>query len=192
MFSVAGPSAASDAPQSAVVMLEPPPLTPASLRGPIGIGEAPSPSLTPRLVYAPAPRDVDCLARAVYYEARGESDEGQAAVAQVVMNRVHAPSFPKSVCGVVFQGVGTRACQFSFACGRRGAPSERQAWTRAIGVARRALGGYVLAAVGRATSFHAVRAGAVFGLAPVARIGSHVFFADYRPPRGASPSDIRD
>ena len=61
-----------------------------------------------------APSDVanrtpalDCLTAAVYYEAASESDEGQAAVAQVVLNRVRHPLFPKTVCGVVFQ---VRAC----------------------------------------------------------------------------------
>lgn len=60
--------------------------------------------------------DLDCMTDAVYYEARGESARGQAAVAQVVMNRVKHPAFPKTVCGVVFQGAGHVICQFSFAC----------------------------------------------------------------------------
>lgn len=64
-----------------------------------------------------ATRDLDCLTDAVYYEARGESRQGQAAVAQVVLNRVRHPAFPKSVCGVVFQGAFSNStCQFSFAC----------------------------------------------------------------------------
>ena len=62
-------------------------------------------------------RELECLADAVYYEARGETPSGQAAVAQVVMNRVRHPAFPKSICGVVFQGAYNRTgCQFSFAC----------------------------------------------------------------------------
>ncbi|MET0274055.1 MAG: cell wall hydrolase, partial [Phenylobacterium sp.] len=51
-----------------------------------------------------ATRELDCLTSAVYFEARGESPQGQAAVATVVLNRVKHPAFPKSVCGVVFQG----------------------------------------------------------------------------------------
>ena len=129
-------------------------------------------------------RDVDCLAAAVYYEARGEGDDGEAAVAQVVLNRVRAPSFPKSVCGVVYQGAGSGACQFSFACGRAGR-REEGAWEKARDVARRALGGYVMRTVGGSTNFHCARLGGAWGprLVRIARIGQQVFFA---PGRGAS------
>jgi spore germination cell wall hydrolase CwlJ-like protein len=125
---------------------------------------------------AGASRDLDCLAAAVYYEARGESLDGQAAVAQVVLNRARQPSFPKSVCGVVFQGAATHGCQFSFACNgaMRGA-REAGAWLKARAVAARALGGYVMAAVGRADSFHAARLGA--GGRAVTQVGGHLFFA---------------
>jgi spore germination cell wall hydrolase CwlJ-like protein len=61
-------------------------------------------------------RDLECLTQAVYYESRGESRNGQQAVAQVILNRVRHPSFPKSICGVVFQGAKDGGCQFSFAC----------------------------------------------------------------------------
>ena len=69
-------------------------------------------------------RELDCLSQAVYYEARGESSEGQAAVAQVVLNRLRHPGFPKTVCGVVYQGAQDQACQFSFACATAAWPSE--------------------------------------------------------------------
>src|SRR3954468_6506981 len=60
---------------------------------------------------------LDCLTAAVYYEARSESEDGQRAVAQVVLNRVRHPAFPKSVCGVVYQGSNrATGCQFSFTC----------------------------------------------------------------------------
>ena len=49
-------------------------------------------------------QSLECLTQAVYYEARNQSDDGQRAVAQVVLNRVRHPSYPNSVCGVVFQG----------------------------------------------------------------------------------------
>ena len=121
-------------------------------------------------------RDLDCLAAAVYYEARGESLDGQAAVAQVVLNRARQPSFPKSVCGVVFQGVEAHGCQFSFVCnGAMRAVREPGPWLRAKTVAARALGGYVMAAVGRATSFHAARLGG--SERAVTQVGGHVFFA---------------
>jgi spore germination cell wall hydrolase CwlJ-like protein len=122
------------------------------------------------------PRALDCLAAAVYYEARGENPAGRAAVAQVVLNRTRRPGYPKSVCAVVYQGSARKACQFSFACngamtGRR----EDAAWLDARRIAARALRGYVFAAVGRATCFHAVHARAAVegGL----RLGGQVFYA---------------
>ncbi len=122
------------------------------------------------------PADVNCLAKAVYYEARGESAEGQAAVAQVVLNRTHRPSYPSNVCGVVFQGVNQGGCQFSFVCdGAMRRPLEPAAWIRARQVASYALGGHVMRAVGQAISFHVAALGSE-GRGQIARIGSHVFF----------------
>jgi spore germination cell wall hydrolase CwlJ-like protein len=125
-------------------------------------------------------RDLDCLTAAVYYEARGEAKAGQAAVAQVVLNRVRNRNFPKTVCGVVYQGAASRGCQFSFACdgaaeGRR----EPGAWDRARSVAARALGGYVMPEVGGATHFHVASLGAIWGgsMVRIAQIGEHVFYA---------------
>jgi spore germination cell wall hydrolase CwlJ-like protein len=124
-------------------------------------------------------RDLDCLTAAVYYEARGETAAGQAAVAQVVLNRVRHPAFPKTVCGVVYQGAMSGACQFSFACDRA-ADRHREvaAWNRARDVAQRALGGYVMTGVGRATHFHIAALGAVWGgqMVRVAQIGQHIFY----------------
>jgi spore germination cell wall hydrolase CwlJ-like protein len=101
-------------------------------------------------------RELDCLSQAVYYEARGETPSGQAAVAQVVINRARNPRFPQSICGVVFQRAASgRSCQFSFACdGSTLRTREPGAWRRAQTVAARALGGYVMAEVGSATHFH--------------------------------------
>lgn len=123
-------------------------------------------------------RDLDCLADAIYYEARGETPEGQAAIAQVVLNRVRHPNFPKSVCGVVFQSAGDD-CQFSFACnGSMNRPKEAAAWSRAERIAARALSGVVMTQVGEATSFHAasVSPGWGPGLMRVAQVGLHVFY----------------
>ncbi len=124
-------------------------------------------------------RELDCLSAAVYYEARGEGFQGQAAVAQVVLNRVRHPAFPKSVCAVVYQGAQSRTCQFSFACdGSMRRNKEPAAWRRAQDVAARALAGYVLAAVGGATHFHVASLGDVWGqgMQRVAQVGSHVFY----------------
>jgi spore germination cell wall hydrolase CwlJ-like protein len=127
-----------------------------------------------------ATRDRDCLADAVYYEARGETPAGQAAIAQVVLNRVRHPAFPKSVCGVVFQGADTGYdCQFSFACnGAMHRPKDGAAWARAEQIAARALAGVVMPQVGEATHFHV--AGVQPGWGPrlmrVAQVGLHVFY----------------
>ncbi len=124
-------------------------------------------------------RDLDCLADAVYYEARGETSAGQAAVAQVVLNRVRHPGFPKSVCGVVFQGVSGDGCQFSFACdGSMRHTKETEAWRRAEQIAARALTGFVMPSVGNATHFHVVGVDPGWGprLLKVAQVGLHVFY----------------
>ncbi|WP_425995683.1 cell wall hydrolase [Caulobacter sp. DWR1-3-2b1] len=125
-------------------------------------------------------RELECLAEAVYYEARGETPSGQAAVAQVVLNRVRHPSFPKSVCGVVFQGAHRRiGCQFSFACdGSMSRGRERGAWNRAQKIASRALTGAVMNEVGSATHFHTTGVSPGWGprLLKVAHVGMHVFY----------------
>ncbi|HVY34422.1 MAG TPA: cell wall hydrolase [Caulobacteraceae bacterium] len=125
-------------------------------------------------------RDLECLTQAVYYEARGESAEGQRAVAQVVLNRVHHPAFPKTVCAVVFQGAAVgHGCQFSFACdGSMHDRREPAAWRRAETVAARALGGVVMASVGKSTHFHAVGYGSQWDgdMIRVAQVGMHIFF----------------
>jgi spore germination cell wall hydrolase CwlJ-like protein len=126
-------------------------------------------------------RDLDCLTQAVYYEARGESVRGQAAVAQVVLNRVRHPSFPKTICAVVFQGagLGKADCQFSFVCdGSMRQPLDVEAWDKAQHIAARALSGAVVAEIGNATHFHATRLGPQWGdgLVKVATVGLHVFY----------------
>ena len=101
-------------------------------------------------------RALQCLASAVYYEAASESDDGQRAVAQVVLNRVMHPAFPDTVCGVVYQG-SERAtgCQFSFACdGAMARLPARKGWDKALRIAGQALAGYVFAPVGLATHYH--------------------------------------
>jgi len=119
-------------------------------------------------------RSLDCLAAAVYYEARGEAAPGRAAVAQVVLNRTRSEGYPRSVCAVVYQGSGEGQCQFSFVCnGAMKARREGAAWADARRVAERALGGYVMAAVGKATCFHASGAQAARGV----RLGRQVFYA---------------
>jgi spore germination cell wall hydrolase CwlJ-like protein len=127
-----------------------------------------------------AVRAADCLTAAVYYEARSESDEGQRAVAQVVLNRVRDRAFPRSICGVVYQGSNrTTGCQFSFTCdGSLNHPIEPRAWARARAVATGALAGLVYAPVGSATFYHAnyVSPWWAGSMKQVAAIGAHMFY----------------
>jgi hypothetical protein len=126
-----------------------------------------------------ASRDLDCLTDAVYYEARGEGVAGMQAVAQVVLNRARHPAFPKTVCGVVFQGAGGGGCQFSFACdGSMHRAVEPMAWRRAREIASKALAGYVMTEVGNATHFHttAVSPGWRSNMLRVAQVGSQIFY----------------
>jgi len=124
--------------------------------------------------------DSDCLTQAVYYEARGEGEDGMRAVAQVILNRVRHPAYPKTICGVVYQGAYQRtSCQFSFVCnGAMGAPLESWAWRRAQKVADAALSGYVMTSVGTSTSFHTtgVKPGWGSTMERVAQVGSHIFY----------------
>jgi len=102
-----------------------------------------------------ASRAADCLTAAVYYEARSQSEDGQRAVAQVVLNRVRDRAFPNSVCGVVYQGA-----------------------ERARAIAAAALGGSVYAPVGAATSFHttSILPWWASSLARITTVGAHVFY----------------
>ncbi|MFN3435060.1 MAG: cell wall hydrolase [Sphingomonas sp.] len=129
----------------------------------------------------PAEREqaTECLATAALYEA-GDDLRGQRAVIQVVLNRVRAPGFPKTICGVVYQG-STRntGCQFSFTCdGSRERRTVHLGWGGARRAARRALAGYVFADVGRATHYHTDWMVPYWRdtLTKVARVGTHLFY----------------
>jgi hypothetical protein len=125
-------------------------------------------------------RSLKCLTAAVYYEARSESEEGQRAVAQVVLNRVRHPVFPNSVCGVVYQGSTRRTgCQFSFTCdGSMAARVDPWAWSAAGKVAEAALSGQVSENVGLATHYHttAVNPWWAPSLTRAVTVGSHIFY----------------
>ncbi len=125
-------------------------------------------------------RALDCLAAAIYYEARYESLDGQRAVAQVVLNRVRHPAYPSSVCGVVFQGSNrTTGCQFTFTCdGAMARPPEPQDWARTRKIAEAALSGHVMKEVGNATHYHANYVAPYWSpsLMKVATVGAHIFY----------------
>ena len=132
-----------------------------------------------------ARREMHCLAEAIYFEARGEPPEGQAAVAQVVLNRVSSGLYPSTICGVVFQNRSHyRACQFSFACeGRSLRITEPDAWRRAERIANAVSDGKTYVAdVGAATHYHAnyVRPRWARHLKRMDTIGHHIFY-ELRP-----------
>ena len=132
-----------------------------------------------------------CLANAVYFEARGEPIRGQIAVAQVVMNRVFSPFYPKTVCDVVYQNANRHnACQFTFACdGIPDIVTEPDAWARATRIARDMLDGKLwMPEVAKSTHYHAywVRPTWVHEMKKMFKLGVHTF---YRPRRWGDGSD---
>jgi spore germination cell wall hydrolase CwlJ-like protein len=130
---------------------------------------------------ASAPAQRKCLAEAVYFEARSESRAGQAAVAQVILNRTMSRLYPNSVCGVVYQNRHRyKACQFSFACeGKSLRIRDRDSWTVAVQIAREVLDGQTyLAKVGGSTHYHATYVNPRWAkrLRRMNKIGTHIFY----------------
>ncbi|MEM6463150.1 MAG: cell wall hydrolase [Pseudomonadota bacterium] len=126
-------------------------------------------------------KEQQCLASGIYFEARGEPVKGQAAVAQVILNRVRNPAFPNSICGVVYQNKKWRnRCQFSFACdGIRDRVRSRQHWSVAKDVGMAVTAGKIwLDQVGSSTHYHAtyVRPKWARTMKKVGRIGLHIFY----------------
>lgn len=125
-------------------------------------------------------RAQECLSQAVYYEAAREPLKGQQAVAQVVLNRVRHPAYPKSVCGVVYQGSALpTGCQFTFTCnGAMRWRPEPALWERAQTVARQALAGFVDRDVGSATHYHAAYVAPAWApsLVKMTQVGQHIFY----------------
>ncbi|WP_239590783.1 cell wall hydrolase [Vitreimonas flagellata] len=134
---------------------------------------------------APAEPQIDarqhaCLSQAIYYEARGETQRGQVAVAEVIMNRVRSNAYPNSICGVVFQGSHrSTGCQFTFTCdGSLGQRPRGRAWDRAQRVATAVMLGYTRPITQGATHYHTHAVNPVWnsGLVETVNVGSHVFY----------------
>jgi hypothetical protein len=125
-------------------------------------------------------RALDCLTATIYYEAGAESTQGQRAVAQVVLNRLRHPAYPKTVCGVTFQGAELpTGCQFTYTCdGSLIRTPSADGWARARKVAEEALAGHVEKAVGGATHYHTLWVVPYWQseVAKVATIGAHIFY----------------
>jgi spore germination cell wall hydrolase CwlJ-like protein len=126
-------------------------------------------------------KELTCLAKAVYFEARGEPERGQTAVAKVILNRVESEKYPDTICGVVYQNAERRnACQFSFACdGVPDVAKEQKAWQRAQSIAVETLQGRnVPGPVLTATHYHADYVHPYWAnkLERLSKIGSHIFY----------------
>lgn len=125
-------------------------------------------------------RALTCMAQAISYEAGNESVAGQEAVAQVILNRLRHPAYPKSICGVVYQGAERKTgCQFTFTCdGSLRRPRSTQSMTMATAIAERVLRGGTSAIVGGATHYHANYVSPYWApsLVKIATIGAHIFY----------------
>lgn len=161
----------------------------------------PEPSVTPDLLaayidsgYMPTAKRVElantereCLAQAIYHEARGESAAGQLAVANVIVNRARSNRYPSSLCGVIYQNAdkGRYRCQFTFACdGRDNTPRERQAWARSEALASDIYADYAtgadIGALPRSALFYhttAVSPSWSNTYNQVAQVGAHIFYS---------------
>ncbi|MEA3036160.1 MAG: hypothetical protein QOH04_1925 [Sphingomonadales bacterium] len=163
------PESSVQAPPEAAPPATPQPASPAV--------EAPH-SLAEAMASEPGVRSVDaeleCLAGAVYFEAKGEPLKGQLGVARVILNRTRSGRFPTTACGVVKQHG-----QFSFVRGGRFPAIARgsAAWHTALAIARAARDGHVESPAGRALFFHARSVSPGWhGVTRVAAIGNHIFY----------------
>ena len=122
----------------------------------------------------------DCLTSAIYYEAGNEMAQGKRAVAQVILNRARHPAYPKTICGVVYQGSERKTgCQFTFTCdGSLARRPARDRWEQARMIAIGAISGAVEPTVGTATHYHAnyVLPYWASSLDKVSQIGAHIFY----------------
>lgn len=176
------------------------PLALAALSAPLA-QEALTPDLVASYVASPdfrlteerkafAASEVHCLGQAVYHESRGEPDQGQWAVASVILNRVESRQYPDTVCGVVFQNAHMpNRCQFSFACdgrpddGGHGNRIDRQSWVKSHLLASIAYDKYLRGkrhedGLTTALHFHTTSVEPQWASAyvAVATIGAHIFY----------------
>lgn len=145
------------------------------------------------LARQPTPRgnaEWHCLSEALYFEARGESLEGQAAVAEVILNRKASGRYPDSICSVVNEGTGRKhACQFSYTCdGKPEAVTEMGAWDTVGKVARAVMDGAPRLLDPDVTHYHTTSVNPSWALQyeRTNHIGTHVFYRQYYPGRTAS------
>lgn len=131
-------------------------------------------------------KQVDCLAKNIYYESATESYEGKLAVAQVTMNRVNSPQYPKDICSVVYQKTTDQnlrtICQFSWTCMvKELVVRDKYAWEESVMIAKRALTEPFLhdtIAQTNALYYHAVYVKPGWNKTKVVKqIGNHIFYS---------------
>jgi len=124
-----------------------------------------------------------CVALAIYFEARGEPDAGQIAVAHVIRNRSEDPRYPDNACDVVKQGYYWNGnpirnmCQFSFYCdGKPEDPHDQKAWRDALYIVH--LSGLIPDITGGATHYHSTKVFPEWAYTGqvTANIHKHVFY----------------
>ena len=119
--------------------------------------------------------ELGCMALNIYHEGRGESVNGQVAIASVTMNRVDSKQYPDTVCEVVWQ---RRQFSWTHIAARHHAITDVKAWHQAIDIAQRFLDGARLAPVGNATHYHAdgVEPYWIVENEPIGKVGNHYFY----------------
>jgi spore germination cell wall hydrolase CwlJ-like protein len=149
----------------------------AALRGPF---DAPAAAVDPAADVTLDQTQLRCMAEAIYYEARGENVRGQVAVGEVIMNRVHSRYYPRTICGVVYQGrERVTGCQFTFTCdGSLNRRPGGRAWSRAQHIAAQVMQGHTRSVVGASTHYHTTAVSPAWRpmLVETLRLGDHVFY----------------
>ena len=129
-------------------------------------------------------KEVQCLAKNIYFESRGEPKEGMVAVGIVTINRTDHPSYPDSICGVVNHKTkmsnGKTVCQFSWVCRKNNQPRKSDPlWEESVKIAKQLLTGkfdFWQAKYENAYSFHNTSVSPKWNLKKVARVGRHIFY----------------
>jgi spore germination cell wall hydrolase CwlJ-like protein len=127
-------------------------------------------------------RQLDCLARNIYYESGGEPFEGKVAVAQVTLNRVKNSQFPNDICRVIYQKspiMDKVVCQFSWTCSgvTKVKPANGREYEESMAVAKKVLlEGFRLPSLEQALYFHGDYINPGWKRTRVAHIGRHIFY----------------
>ena len=135
-------------------------------------------------------RQLNCLAKNIYYEAGHEPFEGKVAVAQVTLNRVNSGQFPNDVCGVIYQKsviYEKVICQFSWYCETPGRmrPINGEAYAESMAVAKKVLlENFRLDGLKNALYYHADYINPGWGKEKVAHIGRHIFYSGRKLTKG--------